>query len=82
MGESLEGLDGTISIADDVGVCDAAAEEHDVKLKCAIKRDSLPFFGNIYTSDGINSDPTKIEDVKHPLRGLLKPGVLCTWDVN
>ena len=30
MDEVLEGLDGIISIADDVGVCGATAEEHDV----------------------------------------------------
>ena len=81
MDEILEGLNGTISIADDVGVCGPTAQEHDVKLiklmeraaqrglvfnskKCSIKRDSIPFFGNIYTSEGIKPDSTKIEDVK------------------
>ena len=34
MDEILEGLDGIISIADDVGVCGATAEEHDVNLSC------------------------------------------------
>ena len=38
MDEILEGLDGIISIADDVGVCGATAEEHDVNLLKLMER--------------------------------------------
>ena len=38
MDEIIEGLDGIISIADDVGVYGATAEEHDVNLLKLMER--------------------------------------------
>jgi len=75
MGEILEGLDGLICIADDVGVCgeqlrNTMLMERDAEKwlvfnnnKCAIKQYNIPFFGNIYRIDDIKPNPTKI-DVK------------------
>ena len=33
--------------------------------KCAIKTDSISFFGNLYTADGIKPDPAKVQDIRN-----------------
>ena len=33
--------------------------------KCMIKRDSIAFFGNTYTRNGITPDPAKVEDIRN-----------------
>ena len=32
--------------------------------KCAIKMPSIKFFGMVYTKNGVNPDPKKVEDIK------------------
>jgi hypothetical protein len=33
--------------------------------KCLIKQTSISFFGNVYTQDGIQPDPAKVEDIRN-----------------
>ena len=82
MDEILEGLEGVISIADDVSVVGRTEEEHDRNLhrlmlcaaesglvfnsaKCSIKQRSISFFGNLYTSEGVQPDPAKVRDIQN-----------------
>lgn len=81
MDDILEGLEGVISIADDVAVVGRTEEEHDTNLhklmrratekglvfnsqKCLLKTDSIAFFGNIYTRQGVQPDPSKVQDIQ------------------
>ena len=50
-----------------LGLMERASEKGLVfnKAKCQIKKTSISFFGNLYTSEGIKPDPAKIRDVQN-----------------
>ena len=81
MDQILEGLNGVVSIADDIVVFGVSKEDHDRNLvnlmnratekglvfnstKCHINQNSVTFFGNIYTAEGIRPDPDKVRDIQ------------------
>jgi transposase InsO family protein len=80
MDDILDGLQGVLSIADDITVYGKSEQEHDENLhnmmkraeqkglvfnphKCFIKTSEIPFFGNIYSKDGVRPDPAKVQAI-------------------
>ena len=78
----MEGLNGVVSIADDVCVHGRNAAGRDANLinlmnraaekglvfnsdKCFIKQESISFYGNTYTAEGIKPDPSKVGGIQN-----------------
>ena len=74
----LEKCPSCTSIADDVAVYGSTEEEHDDNLmkvaqenglvfnlgKCLIKTNEIPFFGLMYTADGVKPNPDRVDGIR------------------
>ena len=77
MDQILEGLEGVVSIADDIIVHGVTEEQHDKNMRslmdCAPVNGLVMFFGCLYDINGIRPDPAKVEAIQ----AMPAPTCLC-----